>query len=220
MYYKLDKELENYLLDQPETGMGYQILEACKERSYLKERFLILNSEIAIEMYGSESEYVRKVIWEGISAIKIKAQLITLTSPSVLNERQYSNVVNESSDESQKGAIDNPVINADGKEIFIRLSAFHYDKRIDQIGQRLLPGSYTTTKEDYFRCKSGICDPVERYALPYSYEIKFAFHIRPLATNTLQKGTVQRANGKEGGGKEAYFAQGTSIGTLIDQTPY
>jgi hypothetical protein len=212
MFFKLEKEQSNYMLAQPETGMGYQKLEACKNGSYQKERFLVLNSEIAIEMNGSESEYVRKVINEGLSAIKMKAQFITLTSRSVLSERQFSNMVNESGSENQKGAIDNPVVNADGKEVFIRLSAFEDDNRIDQVGKRLLPGSYTTTEEDYRRCKTSNYDPIERYALPNNNEIKIAFHIRPWDTNTLQRGMVQPANGKNGGGDEAYFANGTSIG--------
>ena len=74
--------------------------------------------------------------------------------------------------------------------------------------------------EDYFKCKSTNDDPVERYALPSNDKIKFTFHIQPVKTNTLQRGTVQPANGKQGGGKEAYFAKGTAAGTFLKQTPY
>ena len=56
--------------------------------------------------------------------------------------------------------------------------------------------------------------------LPSNDKIKFAFHIQPKRTDTLQRGKVQPANGKRGGGKEAYFANGTSNGTFLKPTPY
>jgi hypothetical protein len=74
--------------------------------------------------------------------------------------------------------------------------------------------------EDYLKCKKINDDPVERYALPSNDEIKFAFHIQPVKTDTLQRGTVQPANNKRGGGKEAYFDKGTASGTFLKQTAY
>ena len=127
MYFKLSASQENDLLNRPETGMGYQVVEASKAGSYTREKFLVLNSEVVIEMDTSTNDNVRKVI-------------------------------NDS--------------------------------------------------------------PVERYALPYNDEIKFAFHVQPKKTDTLQRGTVQPANGKRGGGEEAYFAKGTAAGTFIKQTSY
>jgi hypothetical protein len=104
------------------------------------------------------------VINEGTDSIKAKASIITLNSISVFNEKQFRNLVSESKNEDERGAIG---------------------------------------------------DPVERYALSYNDEIKFAFHIQPKKTDTLQRGTVQPANGKRGGGKEAYFAKGTAAGTFL-----
>ena len=51
-------------------------------------------------------------------------------------------------------------------------------------------------------------------------EIKFAFYIKPDNSDTLQRGRVQPANGKRGGGQEAYFEKGTAQGTFFNQTPY
>src|SRR6266487_1773226 len=165
MYFKLSAAQESYLLNQPETGMGYQVVEAIKKGTYTKEKFLILNSEIVIEKNGYEGDNVRKVITEGIALIKASADNITLIDISVLNERQFRNAVNESKTEKEKGAIDNPVENANGDEIFVRLSAFDDDKRVDKVNKRLRPGSYTTTMDDYLKCKVNSDDPVERYAL-------------------------------------------------------
>jgi hypothetical protein len=208
------------LLNQPETGMGYQIVEANKAGNYTREKFLVLNSELVIEMNGFEDYMTRLVINEGIFSIKARAEAITLNSITVLNEKQYRNKASEPKSENEKGAIDNPVENASGAEIFVRLSAFDDDKRVDKINKCLLPGSFTTTQNDYILCKYTDDDPVERYALPSSDKIKFAFYIKPEKLDTLQRGRVQPANGKRGGGQEAYFNKGTMPGTFLKQTPY
>ena len=220
MYFKLSRSQEIELLNQPETGMGYQIVEATIDENYSREKFLILNSEVVIEMNGVEDYLTRIVINEGIFSIKAKANLITLKSIKVLNEKQFPNQVNESKNEKEKGALDNPVENANGEEIFVRLSAFDDDKRIDKINNCLRPGSFTTTEDDYILCKYIEDDPVERYSLPNNDEIKFAFYIQPVKSDTLQRGRVQPANGKRGGGKEAYFEKGTTKGTFLKQTEY
>lgn len=220
MYFKLSASQENELLNQPETGMGYQVIEALRKGTYTREKFLILNSEVVIEMNTDTSYNVRKVINEGIFSFKSNASLITLNIMSVFDEKQFSDIVSESKDEDEKGAKENEVVNADGEEIFVRLSAFYNDRRVDKINMCLRPGSYTTTMVDYIKCKDTNDDPVERYALPNNYKIKFAFHIQPKKTDTLQRGIVQPANGKRGGGKEAFFAKGTSAGTFLKQTSY
>lgn len=217
MYFRLSASTENDLLNQPETGMGYQIVEASKGGSYLLEKFLILNSEIVLEMRGFETEDIRKIMNKGIFAVKSEASVITLNRLTVLNEKQFRNIVRESNNKNERGAIDNPVEKADGEEMFVRLSAFDNDRRVDKINKCLLPGSFTTTLEDYARCKATKKNPIERYALPNNDEIKFVFYIQPLKTDTLQRGTVQPANEKQGGGKEAYFAKGTSVGTFKGQ---
>ena len=105
----------------------------------------------------------------------------------VLNENQYRNIVNELKNEKERGAIQNIVENANGKEIFVRLSAFDNDRRVDKTNKCLRPGSYTTTKDDYLKCKAGDDDPVERYALPNNDKIKFCFHIQPNTSDKLQR---------------------------------
>lgn len=220
MYYRLSASQENSLLNLPETGMGYQIIEANTLGSSTRSRYLALNSEIIIDVNGYEGDHVRKVINEGISKVKSFAIEKTLTNITVLNEKQFRNLISEAKNENEKGAIDNPVVYASGDETFVRLSAFDDDKRIDKINKCLRPGSFTTTMDDYLKCKASKDNPNERYALPNNDEIQYAFHIKPLKSDTLQRGIVQPANDRRGGGKEAYFANGTSAGTYLGQTPY
>ena len=220
MYFKLNSSQEIDLLRQPETGMGYQVVIANKAGSYTREKFLVLNSEIVIEMNGFEDGHIRKVINEGIFSIKSSAGLISLNSIIVLNEKQFRDQINEPKSENEKSALDNQIESADGNEMFVRLSAFDDDKRIDKINKCLHRGSFTTTYTDYSTCRTLDDDPVERYALPNNDEIKFAFYIQPIVKDTLQRGRVQPANGKRGGGKEIYFANGTALGTFKLQKTY
>jgi hypothetical protein len=220
MYYRLNSQQENDLLILPETGMGYQVVKAFRQNTYTRELFLILNSEVVVEMNGFEDKLVREIIKDGIYSIKSKADYIVLNSISAFSEKQFRLLVNESESERSKGATENPVENANGVEDFVRLSAFEDDKRIDKINKCLRPGSYTTTPDDYDECKNQNDDPIARYALPNNEEIQFAFYLRPSTTDTLQRGKVQPANEQPGGGKEVYFAKGTAKETFLKQTPY
>jgi hypothetical protein len=220
MYFRLSPSQENFLQSQPETGMGYQIVEASRQGSYMTEKFIALNSEIIIEMNKLEYDNIRKVINEGTFAVKSKASLITLNKLSVLNEKQYRSIVMESENQKEKGAIENPAERADGVEMFARLSAFENDRRVDKIKRCLTPGSFATTLDDYISCKHTKEDPIERYALPNNDEIKFVFYIQPVKTDSLQRGIVQPANEKRGGGKEAYFEKGTAVDTYKGQILY
>jgi hypothetical protein len=163
---------------------------------------------------------VREVVNRTGFSLKSSLEFITLSGIVVLNEKQFRNAFNESKVFIQNGAIDNPVETGNGVEMFVRLSAFDNDRRVDKINKCLLPGSFSTTEIDYLKCKNTNDDPIERYALPSDDKIQHAFYIQPLNSDTLQRGIVQPANGKRGGGIEAYFANGTSNGTFIKQTPY
>jgi len=217
MYFKLSTSMENALLHQPETGMGYQVIEASKVGSYFPEKFLVLNSEIVVEMGGFETEDIRKIMNKGIFTAKSEASMIALNRITVLNENQFRDIVRDSNNENERGAIENSVENADREEMFVRLSAFDNDRRVDKINKCLLPGSFATTDKDCNDCRAEKDNPVERYALPSNDEIKFVFYIQPMKTDTLQRGTVQPANGKRGGGKEVYFENGTSSGSFKGQ---
>lgn len=222
MLYALSQEDKNYLLSKPETGMGYQVIEAFKSGSYSKNKYIVLNSQVAIEMDGNQDQNIRKILYEGIAQIKNFASIIhfSFASITLFNEKEYRSIMHEPKLITTHGATDNPKEFADGIEEFVRLSAFEDDLRIDKTKMCLLPGSYTTTLNDYKACKALPDSPNERYALPNNEEIKWAFYIQPKSNDTLQRGTVQPANGKGGGGKEVYFEFGTGKDTYLRTTPY
>jgi hypothetical protein len=104
--------------------------------------------------------------------------------------------------------------------LFVRLSVYENDHRIDFTMKRLKKGTYTTTCQDYKDCVDYKDDPIDRYALPNDDPVKWAFYIQPKNTDELQRGIVQPAFGHEGGGIEAFFENGTSVNTYLAKKPY
>lgn len=221
MYFSFSKEQQDIFLSRPETGMGYQIIDAAVKGSYTRSSYIILNAELAVEMDSGYKNILRELFRTGFDKSKSSAGTIDFSSDiKFFSEKEFMNIFAEPKYPGESGAIENPKEQANGEELFVRLSAFENDKRVDKIAKKLLPGSYTTTEADYLACKKGSENPVERYALPNELAIKWVFHIRPVQADSLQRGRVQPANGKMGGGKEIYFEKGTSTGTFITLTLY
>ena len=219
------------LLSKPETGMGYQIVEASLFRKTGVKRYIVYNSELAIDLDDEFPYYQRKIIAEGFSnavtkandTIMLETSSIKVLSKNAIKESKFLNEnkkLNKKRHSGGKGAIDNPKEKADGNEVFVRLSAYEDDRRIDFGKKKLKPGSYTTTEQDYKDCVSTNDDPVDRYALPNDEKIQWAFYIKPKKEDTLQRGIVQPAFGHEGGGIEAYFENGTSDNTFLQKKSY
>lgn len=90
MYFKLNKQTENYFLGKPETGMGYQIIEASKSSShYRKEKYIVLNSQIVINMNREQDKFIKEAISIGSDNIKLSAIEITLSDIKILSEREF-----------------------------------------------------------------------------------------------------------------------------------
>lgn len=101
MYYRLTVSQEYEFLKLPETGMGYQIIEAAKTGSYSRERYIVLNSEIAIEMNGMEEYLISMVLLQGTEACKRNLEFIQLKSIQLINNKRFRDVVKEP--ENKKG---------------------------------------------------------------------------------------------------------------------
>ncbi|MBI4826148.1 MAG: hypothetical protein HY807_06965 [Nitrospirae bacterium] len=217
-------------LSLSETGMGYQIIEARRYGKVNKESFVVYNSELIIDYDNQFSEFKRKTITEGYSIMLNKANKLSIETSSIslvprskITESRYfteSQNKAKSRESGGKGAAESSQETANGKELFVRLSAYKNDKRIDFVNNRLLPGTFTTTNLDYSLCVRLSDDPIDRYALPNDEQLKWAFSIQPKTTDILQRGIVQPAFGRNGGGVEAYFKNGTSNNTYSGTKPY
>ncbi len=238
MIHKLYTSDTKLLLSKPETGMGYQIIEATRAGRNTKERFCVYNGQLIIDLDASFKRNKELAFSKNFSTILNESNLLNINTGSIqvlskktfisLSENLISRIKlmsetdkkNKKRNSGGKGAIDNSKEYANGVEVFARVSAYEDDKRIDFINKRLKDGSFTTTEQDYKDCCSTNDDPVDRYALPNDEKIKWVFYIKPKIINVLQRGIVQPDFGHDGGGIESYFEIGTSDGTYLEKRDY
>src|SRR5436190_1959944 len=67
------------------------------------------------------------------------------------------------------------------------------------------------------RFREGAKEAVERYALPNPDPATHRFYLRPPAPIPVRRGTVQPANGHQGGGDEVIFDNGAPAKTRYKQ---
>ena len=230
MIYRIYPQDAETLLEKPETGMGYQIINASQYNRTLVRKFVVYNTNLAVELDSDFQMNKRLIINEGYKAVLNKATELMLETNSIkvfdhTSIREYR-VLSETKKTSKKrhsggkGATDSPTEHATGTDVYVRISAYEDDKRIDFQKMKLKPGAFTTTFNDYSDCVSTNDEPIDRYALPNDEKINWAFYIKPKSTDVLQKGIVQPAFNHEGGGIEAYFENGTSENTYLMKREY
>ena len=219
MIFKVIPGQQEELKSMPETGMGYQFIQAKFKEEYTSRELIVLNAELIIDNDLQKKDNLKAIFTEGFrSSVR----------NSVYQELEDIKLISGTtslSASAEVGALlssakENPVIYPGGQMYFVRLSAYDDDIRIDKKNNCLLPGSFTTTKKDYEDCVNSKDDPVERYALPNEQKIDWAFHVLPQAKDGYKFGIVKPEFGKMGGGEECFFENGTSFGTFKKQTDY
>src|SRR5688572_6186097 len=158
MIYKIYNSDSRTLVSKPETGMGYQIVEASRYGQKEVRRYVVYNSELAVNLDSEFKSYKRQIFSEGFSRVLNRSSELVLETSSikVLTKKEIQegrglrfseSKSNKKRHSGDKGAKDNPKENANGTEVFVRLSAYEDDKRIDFENKKLKPGTYTTTEQ-------------------------------------------------------------------------
>lgn len=83
MIYKVFTQDADTLLELPETGMGYQIVQAKQYCRFETRKFIVYNSNIAIEYDSDFLVYKRKFDNEGYQKVFQKAEEIMLETDSI-----------------------------------------------------------------------------------------------------------------------------------------
>jgi hypothetical protein len=78
MIYKLYSTDSNALLQKPGTGMGYQIVEATTYDSTQTKRYVVYNSELAVNPDTEFKSYKGRIIREDFSNLVSKSEKINL----------------------------------------------------------------------------------------------------------------------------------------------
>ena len=208
--YSLRFEETQSLLRQPESGMGYQVVDA-RTTDYRTKRGVVVNAELLAldEEERTDRLMLSKSYAESLrTARSAVGQFRSLSvvqdyRTTVLSKRQAKAAggANEATEEMSKEG-----------EGFHRFSAFENDRRVTT-EKSLLPGTYATTEEDGHTVETGT-EAVERYALPNTDPASYRFTIKPGKNTTLTKGIVEPANGHECGGVEVIFTDGTHKETV------
>jgi|SRR6185437_6439905 len=219
MIFKIIPSQQEELKSLPETGMGYQFIQAKFKEEYVQRELIVLNAELIVDNDPQKEDNLKAIFLEGFgfsvrtSVYQELEDIKLITGTASLSAPTEAGALLSSAKES-------PVIYPDGQLYCVRLSAYDDDIRIDKTNNCLLPGSFTTTKKDYEDCVNAKDDPVERYALPNGQKIDWAFHVLPRVKDGYRFGTVKPEFGKRGGGEECFFETGTSFGTFKKQTDY
>lgn len=213
MYY-LNEAQQRSLLSQPETGMGYQLVELTT-LTFRKVVGVAYNAEVVLERNEPEQRRLFLALASGI-LLKSHGQAVRevrLLSSASAEFRAFMLSEPKAAYALAHGpAKDAPVVPTKAGEVFKRFSAYANDHRIEADGS-LKPGTYATTEADARQVRTGK-EAVARYALPNPEPAVNVFTIRPVAATAIQYGIVQAAYGQPGGGVEVIFTNGTTARTV------
>ena len=205
------------LVDLPETGMGFQLVEAVVFGAttpllVLKSEHAIDLAEIGLEPGDDPSIILRNglriidVINSGIvqtvfaapqpHSFKLLSSRVSVPkiSPSalgtVLMAALPSSLVKH--------------VSLSANRVFHRFSAFNPDRRVDSITGNFLPGTYAVPESEFPFVPTGFT-AVGRFALPNNLPASHHYEIEAPAGTAVDFGTAAPAFGQAGGGVEAYF---------------
>lgn len=215
----LNEDWQSELLAQPESGMGYQIVDIVL-RDGSARRGTAFNGEVLVDSEESLDglERViepsqrfqmleRKELGLGEEIVELK--VVTSETKSASRVREGSNVETISPSTAANEA---PEEGSQVDEQFKRFCAFANDRRVTTTGG-LSPGTFATTAADARQVKKG-SEAVKRYALPNSTPAIYRFTITPPAKTVLKRGIVQPAYRQPGGGVEVIFVNGSPNKTV------
>ena len=216
----LNEDRQNELLAQPESGMGYQIVDIMLRDGSVR-RGTAFNGEILL--YSEEPlDGLKRVIEPSRRFQMLERKELGLGEEIVelkvvATETQSASRVREGSDveatSPSTGANEAPEEGSQVDEEFKRFCAFANHRRVTATGG-LSPGTYATTAADARQVDTG-SDAVKRYALPNPNPAIYRFTITPPVKTALKRGVVQPAYGQPGGGVEVIFVNGSPNNTVI-----
>jgi len=209
---KLEAKLINRLLEQPESGMGYQIVNVETRTQWLTKEAIVLNAELLLYLDDTKEFQIfstAKTFDEIKKSASVSTNIVDLKVKPRYKLEKFSMVRETPFPYSAKSS---PVELTEFGERFKRFTGFKNDLRINSDGS-LKPGTYATTEEDARNVKIRT-DAIKRYALPAGNTAQYVFTIKPLKDIEIKKGIVQSNFGQHGGGVEIFFVNGTSPKTV------
>lgn len=194
----IDNRQREFLLAQPEYGMGYQLAEDSST--------LFLNAELAVRLrdatsgfhliFDESTEWFHRFAQE--TDVEIRTKLLS-------RFKKYDGTLNVLSHRSYQATTLH-------QERFFRYSAFARDRRIAVDGS-VYPQTYVTSESDAVLVPSGLA-AVSRYALPNPDPACYRYQFQPPAGTQIRCGTSAPNFGQAGGGVEVQITTGCAPGTV------
>ena len=211
MPYQLDSDQMRQLIAQPETGMGYQFVEATMN-NFSSVKGVVLNADVFIP--ENKIEKVSGRLFLSYAAILKEAEHPGyIRKIRVIEKGSLHLGETKLFTKSTKAPAAEATISYSEKDKkFKRFSPYKNDHRIQSDGS-LRAGSYATTEADAGNVKTG-AEAVIRYALPSDDPAVYVFTIAPPEKTAIRVGIVEPANGKAGGGVEVIFENGSPANTV------
>ena len=199
------------LLAEPESGMGYQLVEATRLNGQ-RSTGIAFNAELLV--FDDERATLRASMTHAQLVAESRSSATELRSLRIIQRTRAATAVHEGVAHRAGGgpAKDAPLEATTTSEVFKRFSAYKDDKRV-RPDKGLLAGTYATTDEDARSVHTGR-DAVARYALPNPAPASYVFTIRPHDGTIVQRGITEPAVGQPGGGAEVIFSTGTQPATV------
>ncbi len=205
--YRLQREHIAQMAAQPETGMGYQVVQA-NVNGYVG-RYYIFNCELIVSdedlpkqgYFRPEEDYKDVRLVDTFQFTRL-VPLSELPPPTGGAGAPPSPV-------APSPRIVRKTLDFEG---FARVSPFPKDWRVKPDGA-LEKDTYATTVNDLRMVPSGFAAS-GRYALPNPAAARFVFIIVPGPGHSIDGGTVRPAYNQAGGGVEVLFVDGAPKGSV------
>jgi hypothetical protein len=206
----------------PETGMGFQLVEAMVMGDV--KRLLVFNGEKAIDLSGVDLsvsndpaiilrngmrivELLKSDVWQTIvmSPAPHSFRLLSIRIPLVHGLTGGAMASTPVTAALPSSLVKHVKLKA--PRAFHRFSAFTPDRRVHPLTGDFLPGTYASPASELPFLPTGFA-VVGRFALPNSLPASHHFEINAAAGTDVDFGTVAPAFGQAGGGVEAFFSKG------------
>jgi hypothetical protein len=202
------------LLQLPESGMGFQLVEAAFWG--VRKELLVFNAAIALDLsvldleLAAATDTAARLRNEARIVEALKAAVTTMVAaPGPRNFRLLTSRIGSTSASSPavtSSALVKHVV-LPNTRTFHRFSAFNPDRRVDPSTGDFLPGTYATPLSEVPFVPTGFA-AVGRFALPNTSPASHHYVNQAAAGTAVSFGTVAPAFSQAGGGVEAFFPKG------------
>jgi hypothetical protein len=200
------------LLDLPETGMGFQLVEALALGE--TRRFLVFNAERALDLADIKLESgddPLAILRNGLRIMESvqKGQVETFVSaPAPHSFRLLGSRISFPGPKTGVQIVTPSSlvkrVTLSASRVFHRFSAFNPDRRVNPVTGSFLAGTYAAPQSEVAFVPTGFVG-VGRFALPNNLPASHHYEIDAPFGTVVDFGTVTPAFGQAGGGVEAYF---------------